>query len=73
MVLNAHPEIELETRSKLLSPEALCIAENAPQVVWWPGFAWTRYRGAYSAPQTPYIARLRNGAREWGKKKEGMV
>jgi len=41
-----------ETALKLLSPEALYSAQNAPNVAWWLDSARTRW-GSFSDPQNP--------------------
>ena len=59
-----------EDSSKLLSPEALFLTQNAPKAALWSGSARTRW-GAYSAPQIILIwikgCPRRKGEREGGK------
>jgi len=56
----------------LLSPEALFLAQNAPQVVWWPGSVWTRWGSLQRSPD-PWLdlgVGPRKGERE-GEEGEG--
>ena len=62
---------------KLLPPDALILAQNAPKCVWRPGSARTRW-GSLSAPPKPLAAKrgllLRGGeGREGGEGGKGKV
>jgi len=53
---------------KLLSPEALLLAQNAPQAVWWPGSTRTRWRSSNHSPDSQAGLRgPQKGRGEWMK------